>query len=137
MNNPHLIDAKNKILGRLATGVAEILMGKNKGDYTPNLAKGDEVVVINAAKIVLSGKKEKQKIYWHHSGYPGGLRSQTASQIRSKRPEQLIRHAVLGMLPKNRLGKIMAKKLQIHAGEKPVTAQITEGKSAPSAVASQ
>lgn len=121
MKNQHLVDANNKILGRLASQVAEILMGKNKGNYAPNIDTGDNVVVVNAQKVLLSGKKEKQKIYWRHSGYPGGLRSQTAAQIRSKNPQQLIRHAVLGMMPKTRLGKIMAKKLQIYAREKPET----------------
>lgn len=107
----HQIDAKNKILGRLSTEVANILSGKNKVSYQTNIDHGDYVVVINAKDIVLSGKKETQKTYYHHSGYPGGLKSQTVSQVRSKRPETLIRHAVIGMLPKNKIGRAMIKKL--------------------------
>jgi large subunit ribosomal protein L13 len=109
----HLIDAKSKILGRLSSEVAMHLMGKNKNIYSPNLDTGDCVVVINAQKIELSGKKEKQKKYYHHSGYPGGLYMKTAAQIRSQKPEELIRNAIIGMLPKTKLGKIMLKKLYI------------------------
>ncbi|KKR49559.1 MAG: 50S ribosomal protein L13 [Candidatus Curtissbacteria bacterium GW2011_GWA1_40_16] len=109
----HLIDAKTKILGRLSSEVAMHLMGKNKNIYSPNLDTGDYVVVINAQKIVLSGKKEKQKKYYHHSGYPGGLYMKTAAQIRSQKPEELIRNAITGMLPKTKMGKIMLKKLHI------------------------
>lgn len=109
----HLIDAKSKILGRLSSEVAMHLMGKNKNIYSPNLDTGDCVVVINAQKIELSGKKEKQKKYYHHSGYPGGLYMKTAQQIREQKPEELIRNAVTGMLPKTKLGKIMLKKLYI------------------------
>ncbi len=109
----HLIDAKSKILGRLSSEVAMHLMGKNKNIYTPNLDTGDCVVVINAQKIELSGKKEKQKKYYHHSGYPGGLYMKTAAQIRNQKPEELIRNAITGMLPKTKLGKIMLKKLYI------------------------
>lgn len=113
----HLIDAKNKILGRLSTEVANILTGKNKVSYQTNIDHGDYVVIINAKDVALSGKKETQKNYYHHSGYPGGLKSQTASQIRSKRPETLIRHAIVGMLPKNKIGKAMVKKLFVFATE--------------------
>lgn len=109
----HLIDAKSRILGRLSSEAAMHLMGKNKNIYSPNLDTGDCVVVINAQKIVLSGKKEKQKKYYHHSGYPGGLYMKTAQQIRSQKPEELIRNAIIGMLPKTKLGKIMLKKLYI------------------------
>jgi len=109
----HLIDAKSKILGRLSSEVAMHLMGKNKNIYSPNLDTGDCVVVINAQKIALSGKKEKQKKYYHHSGYPGGLYMKTAAQIRSQKPEELIKNAITGMLPKTKLGKIMLKKLYI------------------------
>ena len=109
----HLIDAKNQILGRLAATIAHKLMGKNKAYWTPYLDTGDYVVVINAAKVSLSGKKENQKIYWRHSGYPGGLKSKTAAQIRIQKPENLIRHAVGGMIPKTKLGKLMLKKLYI------------------------
>src|SRR3989344_2945213 len=109
----HLIDAKSKILGRLSSEVAMHLMGKNKNIYSPNLDTGDCVVVINAQQITLSGKKEKQKKYYHHSGYPGGLYMKTAQQIRSQKPEELIRNAIIGMLPKTKMGKIMLKKLYI------------------------
>lgn len=111
----HLIDAKNKILGRLSGDIAKILSGKNKVSYATNIDNGDYVVVINAKGVSLSGKKETQKNYFHHSGFPGGLKSQTASQIRAKSPETLIRHAVIGMLPKNKLGKAMARKLFVYS----------------------
>ena len=107
----HLIDAKNKVLGRLTSEIAKILMGKNKSYFTPNLDTGDCVVVINAKEVFLSGKKEKQKQYFRHSGFPGGISVQTASDIRKKKPEDLIKHAVVGMLPKTKLGKLMVKKL--------------------------
>lgn len=110
----HLIDAKDKILGRLSSQIASILMGKNKNIFTPHLDTGDNIVVINAKDIVLTGKKEKQKKYYRHSGYPGGLYSQIASQIRDAKPEELIRHAVKGMLPKTKLGKLMLKKLHVY-----------------------
>jgi large subunit ribosomal protein L13 len=112
--NWHLIDAKGKILGRLSSEVAMHLMGKNKATYSPNLDAGDYVVIINSEKIVLSGKKETQKIYYHHSGYPGGLYSKTAAQLRAYKPNDLIRNAVIGMLPKTKMGKIMLKKLHIY-----------------------
>ena len=112
----HLIDAENKALGRLSSQIAHILMGKNKVYYTPYLDCGDNVVVINTTKIFLSGKKENQKIYYHHSGYPGGLKSKTASEVRRQKPENLIRHGVVGMLPKNKLGKLMLQKLFIYPG---------------------
>lgn len=111
----HLIDAKGKILGRLSGDVAKILSGKNKVSYATNIDNGDFVVVINAKSVTLSGKKETQKNYFHHSGFPGGLKSQTASQIRKKSPETLIRHAVIGMLPKNKLGKAMTRKLFVYS----------------------
>lgn len=111
----HQVDAKGKILGRLSTEVANILSGKNKVTYTKNIDQGDYVVVVNAKDVLLSGKKETKKTYYHHSGYPGGLKSQTASQIRSKSPETLIRHSVIGMLPKNKIGKAMVKKLYVYA----------------------
>ena len=111
-----LIDANNKILGRLSAEIAMSLMGKNKSIYSPNLDMGDYVVVINAEKIFLSGKKENQKIYYHHSGYPGGLYSKTAAQLRAQKPTALLRNAIIGMLPKTRMGKIMLKKLYIYQG---------------------
>ena len=109
----HLIDAKNKVLGRLTSEIAKILMGKNKSYFTPNLDTGDCVVVINAKEVLLSGKKENQKRYFRHSGYPGGMRISTAAQVRVKKPEDLVKHAVVGMLPKTKLGKLMVKKLFI------------------------
>ena len=111
-----LKDASSKVLGRLSSEIALILMGKNKPYYTPYLDCGDNVVVINASKVFLSGKKENQKTYYHHSGFPGGLKSKTASQVRNQKPEMLIRHAVVGMLPKNKLAKLMLKKLFIYPG---------------------
>lgn len=113
----HLIDAKNKIVGRLASEVAQILSGKNKAYYTPHLDTGDYVIVVNAKDAKFSAKKETQKKYFRHSGYPGGLYEKTAGQIRIKQPEILIKHAVTGMLPKTRLGKTMVKKLYIYADE--------------------
>jgi len=107
----HLIDAKNKVLGRLTSEIAKILMGKNKSYFTPNLDTGDFVVVVNAKDVMLSGKKENQKRYFRHSGYPGGMRISTAAQVRVKKPEDLVKHAVVGMLPKTKLGKLMVKKL--------------------------
>nr|AKQ04291.1 50S ribosomal protein L13, large subunit ribosomal protein L13 [uncultured Microgenomates bacterium Rifle_16ft_4_minimus_4732] len=107
----HLIDAKNKVLGRLTSEIAKILMGKNKSYFTPNLDTGDFVVVVNAKDVMLSGKKENQKKYYRHSGYPGGMRISTAAQVRTKKPEDLVKHAVVGMLPKTKLGKLMVKKL--------------------------
>lgn len=112
----HLMDAKNKVLGRLASEVANHLMGKNKAYYTPHLDTGDFVVVINAKAVVLSGKKETQKTYYRHSGYPGGLKHKTLTQIRESKPEDLVRHAVIGMLPKTKLGKLMLKKLFVYEG---------------------
>lgn len=114
----HKIDANSQILGRLSTNAAHLLMGKNKAYYTPNLDCGDFVVVINAGKIVLSGKKETQKTYFHHSGYPGGMKTRTPEILRLKKPEEIIRHAISGMLPKSKLGKIMIKKLYIYATDK-------------------
>ena|SRR4030042_679134 len=113
-NKWHLIDAKNKIVGRLSTEIACFLTGKNKPYYTPNLDTGDYVVVINAANVRFTGKKESQKKYYHHSGYPGGLYSKTASGLRSDKPEEILRHAVRGMLPKTKLAKIMLKKLFLY-----------------------
>ncbi len=114
--NWHLFDANKKVLGRLATQIAKILSGKDKVDYLPYLDKGDFVVVINAKEVSLSGKKETQKMYWRHSGYPGGLRSKTVQDTRDQKPEQLIRHAVIGMMPRNKLARQMIKKLFIYPG---------------------
>jgi large subunit ribosomal protein L13 len=112
-----LVDAREKTLGRMATKIAHILKGKHKPVFTPHVDTGDFVVVINAAKVHLTGKKWKQKIYYHHSGYPGGIKSISAEKLRSQRPEEIIRKAIKGMLPKNPLGRKMFKKLKVYAGE--------------------
>lgn len=112
----HLVDAKDQVLGRLASQVARLLMGKNKPEFVPYLDCGDNVVVINAQTIRVTGKKEEQKEYVRHSGYPGGFRKATLAQVRQKAPENLIIHAVHGMMPKNRLGRRMIKKLHVYSG---------------------
>lgn len=115
----HVIDASGKILGRLATEVATILMGKNKPAFVPYLDTGDFVVVTNASKIQVSGKKAKDKVYTRHSGYPGGLKQETFDKMLVRKPDFIIEHAVKGMLPHNRLGSQMIKKLKVFAeGEK-------------------
>ncbi len=111
-----LVDAEGKVLGRMATEIAAILRGKTKPTYTPHMDSGDFVVVINAEKVALTGRKWFQKMYYHHSGYPGGIKSITAEKLRQKRPEEIIRKAVWGMLPKNRLGRKLIKKLKVYAG---------------------
>lgn len=113
----HVIDASGKILGRLATEVATILMGKKKPQFVPYLDTGDFVVVTHASKIKVTGKKAKDKVYVRHSGYPGGLKVETFDKMIVRRPEYIIEHAVAGMLPKNRLGRQMIKKLKVFAGE--------------------
>jgi len=113
----HLIDASGKILGRLATEISTILMGKKKAQYVPYLDTGDFVVVINAGKVKLTGKKMLQKNYVRHSGYPGGLKVESLEKVLSRRPEFVLEHAISGMLPKNRLGRQMIKKLKVFAGE--------------------
>lgn len=113
----HLIDAEDQILGRMATKIARLLSGKDKVEYIPYLDVGDNVVVINAKEVAVTGKKERQKIYYRHSGYPGGLRAETLRELRERRPEEIIRRAVKGMLPKNKLQKSMLKRLHIFAGE--------------------
>jgi large subunit ribosomal protein L13 len=112
----YLIDAEGEILGRLATRIANILRGKNKPEYTPNVDTGDFVVVINAEKVVLTGKKETDKIYYHHTGFPGGLKSASVKEVREKAPEKLIEKAVKGMLPHNTLGDEQFQKLKVYAG---------------------
>lgn len=122
----HLIDAKNKIVGRLSTEIANILSGKNKVTYTKNIDQGDYVVVINAKNVVFSGKKETSKNYYRHSGFPGGLKWDTAAEVRKEKPEMLVRHAVVGMLPRNKIGKAMAKKLYVYADDNhPYESKIT------------
>jgi large subunit ribosomal protein L13 len=114
----HLIDAEGEVLGRLASRAASALMGKDKAMYTPFLDTGDHVVVVNAAKVKLTGRKEEQKIYRRHSGYPGGLSEIKARTVRETRPVRMVEEAISGMLPKNKLGKQMYRKLQVYAGPK-------------------
>jgi len=114
----HLIDAEEAVLGRVASKAALILMGKHKPSYTPFLDTGDHVVVVNAAKVKLTGRKEEQKIYRRHSGYPGGLTEIQARKVRAVRPTRMLEEAIQGMLPKNKLGKQMYRKLQVYAGPK-------------------
>ncbi len=113
----YVIDAENAVLGRLATRVATHLRGKHNPSFTPHVDTGDWVVVINAEKVVLTGRKWDQKFYHRHSGYIGGLTSISARKLMEKRPEDLIRFAVKGMLPKNRLGRKLVKKLKVYAGD--------------------
>jgi large subunit ribosomal protein L13 len=112
----HLIDAEEAVLGRIASKAAKILMGKHKPTYTPFLDTGDHVIVVNAAKVKLTGNKEEQKLYRRHSGYPGGLTETQARKVRATRPTRMVEEAVQGMLPKSKLGKQMYRKLQVYAG---------------------
>ena len=113
-----LIDAEGQILGRVASQAAMVLMGKTKPSYTPFLDTGDHVIVVNAEKVRLTGRKETQKIYRRHSGYPGGLTENSARTMRDKRPVKLVEEAIQGMLPKTKLGKQMYRKLKVYAGPK-------------------
>lgn len=123
----YVIDAEGKTLGKLAAETASILRGKKKPIYTPHVDCGDYVIVINAEKVHVTGKKEEDKIYAHHTGYPGGLKETTLKEMRAKKPEEIIRHAVKGMMPKGRLGRQMYKKLKVYAGtEHPHAAQKPE-----------
>ena len=112
----YIVDAEDKILGRLSTEVAKILKGKHKPTYTPHIDTGDYVIIINAEKIKVTGKKESQKLYRHHSGYVGGLKEISYKTMMEKHPDRIIKHAVKGMLPKNILGRQMMKKLKIYVG---------------------
>jgi len=112
----HIIDAGGQVLGRVATLTARLLQGKHKARYTPFIDMGDHVVVVNAAKVKLTGRKEDQKIYRHHSGYEGGLREERARLVRQRKPERLVEDAVRGMLPKTKLGEAMYRKLKVYAG---------------------
>ena len=123
-----VVDAKDQVLGRLATKVARLLIGKDKPSFTPYLDSGDHVVVINADQIKMTGNKIEQKVYYSHSGYPGGLKEVPAKRVRQAKPEWMVREAILGMLPKNKLRARRAKKLRVyrdaaglarHAGQKP------------------
>ena len=113
----HVIDASGEVLGRLATQVAHRLTGKHNPMFTPNLDSGDYVIVINADKLRVTGNKAKQKFYYRHSGYPGGLKSISLEEMLKTKPERVIEYAVKGMLPKNRLGNSMIKKLKVYAGD--------------------
>jgi large subunit ribosomal protein L13 len=112
----YVVDADARTLGRLATQIADVLRGKGKPQYTPHVDTGDFVVVVNAEKVRVTGKKLEQKIYYRHSGYPGGLKERTLAEQLERRPEEVLRRAVKGMLPKNRLAAAQLKKLKIYAG---------------------
>ncbi len=120
----HVIDAEELVLGRVATEAARLLQGKHKAVYTPHIDTGDHVVIVNAAKVRLTGRKEEQKVYRYHSGYEGGLREERAKDVRQKNPVRLVEEAVRGMLPKTKLGEAMWRKLKVYAGgEHPHAAQ--------------
>ncbi len=128
-----LIDAEGQVLGRLSTEIARIISGKTKPTYTPFLDTGDHVIVINAEKVVLTGKKETDKLYRRHSLYPGGLKESQARVVRAQKPEAMIEEAVWGMLPKNKIGRKMLKKLKVYRGsqhphqaQKPETLKVGE-----------
>ena len=112
----YVVDAAGQRLGRLATKVASTLRGKHKAMYTPHMDTGDFVIVVNADKVVLTGRKEDQKVYYRHSGRPGSLKQETARELRSRRPIKLVENAVKGMLPKNRLGRKLFTKLKVYGG---------------------
>ena len=127
----HVIDAENQVLGRIATKAARLLQGKHKPTYTPFIDTGDHVVVVNAAKVKLTGRKEDQKIYRQHSGYEGGLREERAKDVRQRQPVRLVEEAVRGMLPKTKLGDAMYRKLKVyaaadhpHAAQKPTSIEV-------------
>ncbi len=122
--NWYVIDAEDVILGRLATQAAHILRGKNKVTFTPHVDGGDYVIIINASKINLTGNKLDQKVYYNHSGYPGGLRKRTAREMKDRYPVEMVERSIKGMLPKGRLGRQMYRKLFVYEGnEHPHTAQ--------------
>ena len=114
----HIVDAKDKVLGRLATKIASLLKGKHKTDYSPHLDMGDGVVVLNAGKIRVTGKKPEQKIYKRFSGYPGGLHTETYEKLIKRKPTDILHRAVKGMLPKNKLGSTMIKRLKLYVDDK-------------------
>ncbi|MCL2111840.1 MAG: 50S ribosomal protein L13 [Clostridiales bacterium] len=123
----YVVDAEGKTLGRLASEIAAILRGKKKPIYTPHVDTGDYVIVINAEKVEVTGKKRQEKIYKRYTGYPGGLREITFDKLLARKPEQIVRHAVKGMMPSGRLGRQMYKKLKVYVGaEHPHTAQKPE-----------
>ncbi len=121
----HLVDVKDKVLGRIATQIASLLKGKHKRNFTPHIDMGDGVVCINVDKIRVTGKKMEQKYYKRYSGYPSGLREEQLEHLLNRKPTDVIRHAVKGMLPKNKLGRCMLKRLKVYAGDKhPHQAQV-------------
>ena len=113
-----VIDASDQVLGRVATKAASIIRGKTKPTFTPHVDCGDNVIIINAAKIKLTGAKWDQKIYYHHTRFPGGIKSATAKEIREKKPSSLLKKAIQGMLPKNRLGRLLASNFRVYDGNK-------------------
>ncbi len=129
----YIVDADNKVLGRLASEVAKILRGKHKPIYTPHVDTGDYVIIINADKVALTGKKWAQKLYRWHTGYPGGFREVAAEKMRQRRPERIVELAVRGMLPKTKLGRAMIRKLKVygmgahpHAAQKPEPLELSQ-----------
>jgi large subunit ribosomal protein L13 len=127
----YLVNAEGKVLGRLSTELAKILRGKNKPTYTPHLDTGDFVIVVNAGKVSLTGKKMKDKIYYHHTGYPGGIKEMNAEKLLARKPTEMIRMAVRGMLPKTSLGRQMLRKLKVYSGpnhpheaQKPISVEL-------------
>lgn len=112
----HLVDAQGKVLGRVASQVARLVRGKHKPIFTPHMDTGDFVVIINAEKIVLTGKKLRDKVYYRHSGYPGGIRATTPGRVLKERPERVLKHAIRGMLPKTKLGDVLFRKVKVYSG---------------------
>ena len=128
----HIIDAEGLVLGRIATEAARLLQGKHKPVYTPHIDTGDHVVIVNAAKVRLTGRKEEQKLYRYHSGYEGGLREERAKDVRQKNPVRIVEEAVRGMLPKTKLGEAMWRKLKVYAGaQHPHAAQKPQARKSP------
>ena len=115
--NWYLIDAKDQVLGRLSSKISQLIRGKGKPEFTPHLDMGDFVIVVNADKIRVSGNKEKDKVYWHHTGYPGGQKETNLNDLRTKYPDRIITNAVKGMLPHNRLGRKILKNLKVYPSE--------------------
>lgn len=114
--NWYVVDASNKVLGRMATEIANRLRGKHKAEYTPHVDTGDYIVVVNAEKVKVTGNKARDKTYYHHTGYPGGIKSITFEKLQDKAPEKVIEVAVKGMMPKNKLSRAMLSKLKVYAG---------------------
>jgi len=112
----HLVDAQGKVLGRLASQVARLVRGKHKRIFTPHMDTGDFVVIINAEKVVLTGKKVREKVYYRHSGFPGGIKATTPGRLLAERPDRVLKHAIRGMLPKTRLGDALFRKVKVYTG---------------------